>query len=93
MQTPHTHLYSIVSMLNAVFLPGILYIYPYALNSKLIGYSRKLIRGFSVLENSANIIYFAEVETNFLIFSTLDRHHIESVEGFVEHHDLNDVIR
>jgi hypothetical protein len=77
-------------MLNALFLPGILYIYAYALNSKLIRYSRKSIRGFRVLENSANIVYFAEVETNFLIFSTLDRHHIESVEGVVEQYDSDE---
>jgi hypothetical protein len=93
MQPPHTHLCPIISVLNASFLPEILYIYSYALNSKLITYSRKSIRGSRVLENSANIMYFAEVETNFLIFLTLDRHHIESVEGFVEHHDLDDVIR
>jgi hypothetical protein len=33
------------------------------------------------------------VETNFLIFSTIDRHHIESVEDFVEQYDLDDAIR
>jgi hypothetical protein len=38
-------------------------------------------------------MYFAEVETNFLIFSILNRHDTESIEGSAEQYNLEDAIR
>jgi hypothetical protein len=54
MQPPHTHLCPIIFMLNASFLPEILYIYTYSLNSKLNRYSGKSIRGVAAQKTLIN---------------------------------------
>jgi hypothetical protein len=51
------------------------------------------MEAYRARENSANVIYiFSEVETNVRIFSTIDRHHIKSVEVSVEQYGLEDAI-